>query len=100
MSDYDKRRAFLRFFSLSTLAAGAVTLFDKAIKSEEDCIGDGKCKKCLSLKKCELPLAQEHKEKKKALNGKFAQTSQSLKGVKGSLAYKRDLIRNRRPQNG
>lgn len=85
MSEQPKdRMAFFRALSLGTLVGGAGLLFAKAVRSGQDCIGDGKCKVCLSLKKCELPLAHEHREKESKIN---------IKGVKGSLSYKRDLIR-------
>jgi len=77
------RLAFFRKLSLGVLGGGAAYLFAKAVRSGEDCIGDGKCRVCLSLKKCELPLATEYRQVKQV----------DLKGVKGSLGYKRDLIR-------
>jgi len=77
------RLAFFRTLSLGALGGGAAYLFAKAVKSGEDCIGDGKCRACLSLKKCDLPLAVEHRGKKQI----------DIKNVKGSLSYKRDLIR-------
>ena len=78
------RMAFFRSLTLGTLVGGAGLLFAKAVRSGKDCIGDGKCKVCLSVKKCDLPLAHEHREQESKIN---------IKGVKGSLSYKRDLIR-------
>jgi hypothetical protein len=91
MSEEPKdRMAFFRALSLGTLAGGAGLLFAKAVRSGQDCIGDGKCKICLSLKKCELPLAHDHRKQESKVN---------IKGVKGSLSYKRDLIRKLKESN-
>ena len=85
------RLAFLRALSLGALGGGATYLFAKAVKSGEDCIGDGKCKVCLSLKKCNLPLVKEYRKREGKIN---------IKGVKGSLSYKRDLIRKLKEEQG
>ncbi len=73
----------MRILSLGSLVTGAGLLFSKAVSSGQDCIGDGKCRVCLSLKKCELPLVKEYR---KTIDPK------SLIQVKGSLSYKRDLL--------
>jgi hypothetical protein len=60
---YFQRRDFLRHAAVLSLGICSSTLFLKAYNSEEDCIGDGKCKKCLSNKKCDLELAKEYRSK-------------------------------------
>ncbi len=60
---YFQRRDFLRHLGLLSIGVCSSALFFKAYQSEEDCIGDGKCKKCLSNKKCDLDLAKEYRAK-------------------------------------
>lgn len=59
--DTINRRDFFRTVALTSLTGSALALFIKAYQSGEDCIGNGKCKKCLSNTKCELPLAKVYR---------------------------------------
>ena len=62
------RRSFLRTVAMGAIVGTAGTLFTNTYLNSEDCIGDGKCKKCLALKGCGLPLASEYKAQRPELN--------------------------------
>lgn len=55
------RRDLFRSLAVGSMLGSAFALFMKAYNSGEDCIGDGKCKKCFALQKCSLPPAKDYK---------------------------------------
>ena len=57
------RRAFFQTCAIGTITGTASLLFYRAWKSGEDCIGDRKCGVCFAIKKCELPLAKDFRNK-------------------------------------
>jgi hypothetical protein len=87
MSEQVDRKTFLvdsvRKVVVGGLLGGAATLFAKAVAKGGDCIGDGKCRVCLSYKGCELPLASEERKREPPVTNK----------TKGSLSLKRNKIR-------
>jgi hypothetical protein len=64
-----KRREFLRHAAISSIVLSAGGLFVKAYLKGEDCIGSGKCKACMSNKKCDLDLAKEYRAKLRDFHG-------------------------------
>ena len=71
------RRSILRGLSITGLASVAGFLFKRAYDSG-DCIGNSKCRQCLSKQECTLPLLSEFKKEQEKLKTKQRQKRKEL----------------------